>query len=509
MKLFRTSEIKEIERLSMQREGITSIELMQRAAYKIAERLIQRWDKTTPFVVFAGPGNNGGDALAIALILTREGYNTKTYLICPSQELSPECSHMREMLSNEAQTELYDVINSFTPPTLTSRTVIVDGLFGSGINRPLEGGFAAIVKHINNSPSYVVSIDTPSGLYGENNSGNNGEAIIKADWTLTFQFPKLSFLMRENESFVGEVEIIDLELDSEVISELHSPYQIVEAEQAASILKERSRFAHKGEFGHALLIAGSVGMVGAAQLAAGSALRSGVGLLTVHTTRSANLILQTATPEAIFSPDPSLFCFSEIPSLDRYKAIAIGPGIGQSDESAAALTSFMQRRTPNTVLDADALNLLAKNKHLLNSLTHGTILTPHPKEFDRIFGESASSYNRLDKALKLTKQLRIIIILKGAYTATVLPTGDVYFNPTGNPGMATGGSGDVLTGILVSLLAQGYNPVASSILGCYIHGLAGDLAAKELTQYGMKAGDLISFLPKAFGELVQLKSKGH
>jgi len=502
MKLFRTAEIKEIEKLTIERQGIDSIQLMQRAAYRIAQELMDRWDTTTPFVLFAGPGNNGGDTLAVAQILTEQGYSTKCYLICPSRTLSPECTHMREIHANEDRAELYEVINSFTPPVLTSRTVIVDGMFGTGLNKPLEGGFAGIVKYINNSSSYVVSIDIPSGLFGENNSQNNPEAIIKADLTLTFNAPRLSFLFRDNEQYIGKWKVLDLELDEEAVSETVSPHQIVEHHQIASVIKSRSTFAHKGDFGHGLLIAGSVGMMGAAQLAAGAALRCGMGLLTLHATRSANIIIQSTLPEAIFSPDNSLLSFSKVPSLDGYSAIAIGPGLGSSDECVSAFSTFMNRRNPNTILDADALNIIAKDKRLANNITPGSILTPHPKEFDRMFGESASDFDRLEKAKKLANQLRVIIILKGAFTASVLPNGEVYFNPTGNPGMANGGSGDVLTGILLSLLTQGYNQVEAALLGCYLHGLAADLAAENLTQHAMKAGDIINYIPKAFAKLI-------
>lgn len=501
MKLLRTSDIKQVDKDTLNKQHIDEIQLIHRVAALISQEIISRWDIDTPFIIFAGPGNNGADALATALILTQQGYNVKSYLFCPNKELSDGCVAMREELANEPLAEFYEILAEFKPPVLTKRTVIIDGLFGSGLNKPVSGGFAGIIKYINSSPSFKLSIDIPSGLFGENNSQNDPNAIIEADLVLTMQLPKVCFMLDDSAPYVKEYKVLDISLDQESIDESDAPFHLVEHSDAKSLLKKRDRFTHKGTYGHGLLVAGKLGMMGAAQFAAKAAYKSGIGLLTIHAPRTANAILQTTVPEAIYSPDASQICFSEAPATDGYTNIAAGPGLGTSGETLAALSQLLQRRHKPMVLDADALNLIGTNKNLLNQIPQGSILTPHPKEFDRIMGNSNTSYERLEKAIKLSKQFRLVVVLKGAYTATVLPNGEVYFNSTGNPGMATAGSGDVLTGVLLSLLSQGYNPAESAILGVYLHGLAGDLAANDLTVFGVTASDIIDYLPKAFAQL--------
>lgn len=497
MKLIRTSDIKQVDSDTLNKQHIDEIQLIRRVAALISQEIINRWDIDTPFIVFAGPGNNGADALATALILVQQGYNVKTYLFCPNKELSEACTAMREELTNEPLAEFYEILAEFKPPVLTKRTVIIDGLFGSGLNKPLSGGFAGIIKYINSSPSYRLSIDIPSGFFGENNSQNDPNAIIQADLVLTLQLPKVSFLLSDSAPYVKEYKVLDIGLDQESIDEVESPFHMVEINETKSLVKQREKFTHKGNYGHGLIVAGKLGMMGAAQLSAKAACKTGIGLLTVHAPRTANAILQTAVPEAIYSPDPSQICFSEAPSTDEYSNIAVGPGLGSAPETLSALSQLLNRRHKPMIIDADALNLIGTNRNLLNQIPQGSILTPHPKEFDRIMGPSNTAFERLEKAIKLSKQFRLVVVLKGANTATVLPNGEVYFNSTGNPGMATAGSGDVLTGVLLSLLAQGYNPAETAILGVYLHGLAGDLAAEELTEAGVTASDIVQYLPKA------------
>ncbi|MGL5637045.1 MAG: NAD(P)H-hydrate dehydratase [Bacteroidales bacterium] len=502
MKLLRSIDTKQIDKQTIEKQGITTVILIERAATALYNEIINRWSLETPFVIFAGPGNNGADALALSILLIRAGYNVKTFLFCPNKELSEACTHFREQLANEPMADFYEVLAEFKPPVLTTRTVIIDGLFGSGLNKPLTGGFAGIVKYINSTPSYKLSIDIPSGLFGENNTDNDPNAIIESDLTLCFQQPKIVFFLRDSVKYVKEYKVLNIDLDSEAIQNCDSTfYQISEIEVSA-ILRERAKFSHKGDYGHGLLVAGKLGMMGAAQLSAKAAYRSGIGLLTIHAPKIANAIIQSSVPEAIYSPDASQTCFSQAPFTETYSNVAVGPGIGTEKETCMALSQLLQRRGKPMVIDADALNIIAQHKNLLNQIPEGSILTPHPKEFDRIMGESTSAYSRLEKAIKLAKQFRLVVVLKGAYTATVIPNGNVFFNTSGNPGMATAGSGDVLTGIILSLLCQGYNPVEAAIAGNYIHGVAGDKAANELTQFCMNASDIINYLPKAFAELI-------
>ena len=451
--------------------------------------------------VFAGPGNNGGDALAVARLLMERGYQVETFLFNTKGNLSPDCATNMERLAAVPDVDFHEVTSQFTFPKLTEDDIIIDGLFGSGLNKPLAGGFAAVVKFINASPARVVSIDIPSGLMGEDNTYNTAAAIVRADLTLSLQLPKLSFFFAENEAYVGEWRLLDIHLSREAIAEMPTDYELTEPDTVAALLRPRGRFAHKGNFGRALLVAGSQGMAGASVLAAKACLRSGVGLLTVHVPFCNNDIVQTAVPEAMTELDLSDTCFATPIDTDSYQAVGIGPGLGNSAETVSALLEQMDICEAPMVLDADALNILGENRSYLSRLPKGSILTPHPKELERLVGKCQNSYERLERARELARQAEVHIVLKGAYTAVISPDGKCRFNTTGNPGMATGGSGDVLTGVLLALLAQGYAAGDAALLGVYVHGLAGDLAADELGQTGMTSGDLVHHLPQAWKEL--------
>ena len=397
--------------------------------------------------------------------------------------------------------EFTEVIYDFEPPILEKQDIIIDGLFGSGLNRPLTGGFAAMVKYINQSESTIVSIDIPSGLFGEDNQKNDPEAIIRADLTLSFGFPKLSFLLPENAEYVGEWKVLDILLHPEAIANTATSYFQVTENDIASVFHPRNRFSHKGTFGHALLIAGSRGKIGAAILAAQACLKSGTGLLTVHVPQRGEQILQTAFPEAMVDLDPNQDHFSYVSDIRPFSAIGIGPGLGKHADSAKALEHLLQTTEEPVVLDADALNLIAANKNILKHVPARSILTPHPKEFDRIAGESNNSYERLLKAKDFAVNHQVCVVLKGAYTATCTTSGNVYFNSSGNPGMATAGSGDVLTGIILGLLAQGMEPETAAVVGVFLHGTAGDLAAVYQSEESMIASDIINMLGKAFKQI--------
>lgn len=498
MKILTTSQIKAWDQYTIEHEPIASIDLMERAAQAITDAIVRRWDKQTPMKVFAGPGNNGGDALATARMLAERGYAVEVYLFNTKDKLSDDCATNRELLLLCENVHLVEITNSFTRPNLTADDVIIDGLFGSGLNKPLNGGYAAVVKLINQSAAKVVAIDIPSGLMCEDNSYNQRDNIIRADLTLTIGQIKLSFLFPENECLVGEVEVLDIGLHPDFLKEAETPYHILEREDIVSLLRPRRNASHKGDYGHALLIAGRVGMAGASVLAARACLRSGVGLLTVHAPTRNNDILQISVPEAMVDLDDSDDCFMTPVDDDSYRAVAIGPGIGKRSETAEAFIAQLQITSCPMVLDADALNLLALNHSWMNLIPANSILTPHPKELERMVGACNDTYERLARAHELAAKRHVYVVLKGAWTAIVAPDGRVTFNPTGNPGMATGGSGDVLTGILLALLAQGYDPESACRLGVYVHGLAGDLAAEAESQTAMTAGSIIRHLPEAW-----------
>ena len=498
MKIFPSSSIKKLDAYTIEHEPIASIDLMERAATALTKAIMNRWSRETPVTVFAGPGNNGGDALAVARMLSEKGYKTEVYLFNPKGELSPDCQTNKELVEMAEEVTFHEISTQFVPPTLTPDHLVIDGLFGSGLNKPLSGGFAAVVKYINSSPAMVVAIDIPSGLMGEENTFNVKNNIIRADVTFSLQLPKLAFLFAENTEYVGEWDLLNIGLSEEGIEETETNYEMLELEDIRSLIKLRQQFAHKGNFGHALLIAGSKGMAGASVLAARACLRSGVGLLTVHAPICNNDILQTSVPEAMVETDANETCFAIPTDTDDYQAVGIGPGLGRSEETEAALLEQLEHCQTPVVVDADALNILANHRHTLTHLPKGSILTPHPKELERLTGKCQDSYERLTKACELAHAANVHIILKGAYSAIITPAGKCYFNPTGNPGMATGGSGDVLTGVILALLAQGYLAEDAAKIGTYIHGLAGDFAQKKQGMIGLIASDIITCLPTAW-----------
>lgn len=475
---------------------------MERAAKTLTRAITDAWPATTPVVVFAGPGNNGGDALAVARLLSEQDYEVTIYLFNISGHLSPDCLiNKRRVETAKRIKQFVEVTTEFDPPQLTSNTLVIDGLFGSGINKPLAGGFASLVKYINAAHAQVVAIDVPSGLMTEDNAYNVRANIIQATLTLTLQQPKLAFLFPENQVFLGRLRTLDIRLSEEGISKMDANYTIIEESDVRPLLKHRDPFAHKGTMGHALLVAGSYGMAGAAILSAKACLRAGVGKVTVHTPQRNCIVMQTAVPEAVLQLDLNETIVTEAIDTERFQALGIGPGLGQDEATAIPMITQLRRATCPIVADADAINILASHRAWKQQLPKGIILTPHVGEFDRLEGPSTDSYERLTKALQLAERQQAYVIVKGRYTAICMPDGHVIFNSTGNAGMATAGSGDVLTGIITSLLAQGYQQREACIVGVYLHGLAGDLAARDLGEESLIASDLIAYLPQAFKRL--------
>jgi NAD(P)H-hydrate epimerase len=365
----------------------------------------------------------------------------------------------------------------------------------------LGGGFASLVKYINATPADVVSIDMPSGLMTEDNTYNVRANIIRATLTLTLQQEKLAMLFTENQMFFGELEVLDIGLSREGMERIDSQYTQLEANDVRPLLLSRDPFAHKGIMGNALIIAGSYGMAGAAILATRACLRSGVGKVTVCTPRRNVPILQTAVPEAVLRIDHEETTFSEAVETVDFQALGIGPGLGITEQTAIAVIAQLRRTQCPIVCDADALNILANHHAWLQQLPPGIILTPHPKELDRLEGQSTDSFERLMRARDLAERLQGYVILKGHRSALCCPDGHIVFNTTGNAGMATAGSGDVLTGILTALLARGYAQQQACTVAMYLHGLAGDLAAHDLGEESLVASDLVNYLPRAFQKL--------
>lgn len=503
MKIFTAAQIPELDKYTIEHEPIRSVDLMERAAKALTRAIVEKWSADMRVVVFAGPGNNGGDALAVARMLSEQRYSVNVFLFNINGKLSDDCMANRQRITDSRLVKNFtEVTNEFDPPELDSTTLVIDGLFGSGLNKPLAGGFASLVKYINQSAATVVSIDVPSGLMTEDNTYNVRANIIQADMTLTLQNLKLAFIFAENQKYIGKLRVLDIRLSREGMEKTATSFNITEESDVRRLMRRRNEYAHKGDMGNALIIAGSYGMAGAAILATRACLRSGAGKVTVCTPRRNNDILQCAVPEAMTRPDKDECFFSEAMDTTDFDSVGIGPGLGRQEASAIALITQIRRCQAPIVIDADGLNMLASHRAWIQQLPKGIIMTPHPKEFDRLAGNNYSeSYERLASARDMAEHLQAYIILKGHHSALCFPDGNVAFNATGNAGMATAGSGDVLTGIITALLARGYKQADACILGMYIHGLAGDLAARELGQESLVAGDIIRYLPQAFRRL--------
>jgi NAD(P)H-hydrate epimerase len=498
MKILQSAQVKEVDSYTIENEPVLSINLMERAARQCSKWILEHIKKEQRVNIFVGPGNNGGDGLAIARQLADKERRVRVYLVKISDKLSTDAQVNLDRLKAQDQVEIYTIQEKDPLPEITEGGVILDGLFGSGLNRPLEGFPSDVVKHLNKQPVTRIAIDIPSGLFGEDNSKNDYDSIFRASYTLTFQFPSLSFFYPENEMFVGKWFVLDIGLKQEKINDIDSPYFLVTEEIVRNSLIQRKRFAHKGNFGHVLLINGAYSKMGAAILAAKAALRTGSGLVTAHLPKCGYNIMQTAAPEVMISIDISDIIFSEVPDIQKFTNVGGGCGLGMKNNTQKALKNLITEEKRPLVLDADALNILGENKEWLNYLPKNSILTPHPKEFERLAGPTDNHYSRIELQREFAQKHGIILILKGGNTSIALPDGTCYFNVTGNAGMATAGSGDVLTGILASLVGQRYEPAMAAILGVYLHGLAGDIASEKQGQEALIASDIINSIGMAY-----------
>lgn len=501
MKIFRSVQIREIDNYTILHEPIASVELMERAAGSLFSWYVNRFERNRKIFVFAGPGNNGGDGLALARMLAQDRYDVVLHYVKFTEKNSPDWELNFQRLKRDSRIDLNIITSPDQFPVISPDDVIIDAIFGSGLTRPVEGLAKEIIGMINNTDALKISVDIPSGLFGEDNTGNDPAAIVKADHTLSFQFPKLAFMFAENAQFTGEWEILPIGLSEDAIRNTSSPYNFIGPEDIAPLLKIRSKFDHKGVFGHGLLVAGSNGKMGAAILGAGAALRSGIGLLTCHLPSSGRIIMQIAVPEAMVQTDSSEDIISRIDVSAFFDAAAVGPGLGMNELTGKAFHSFISENKKPLVIDADALNILAGNKKWYSLLKSETILTPHPKEFERLAGKSNNGFDRLQKQIEFSMKHKCIVVLKGAFTSISTPGGNVSFNSTGNPGMATAGSGDVLTGIILSLLAQGYSSENAALAGVYLHGLAGDIAAVKTGPESLIASDIINSIGDAYNRI--------
>ncbi len=500
MKILTPAQIRALDAYTIANEPIKSIDLMERAANAFVNWFMQQFpaSQQRPINIFCGPGNNGGDGLAIARLLNRKYYSVEVYVCEIGGNRSPDFEKNLKKIPSRRGLPVTTLKEQDTFPNFEKKEIIIDAIFGSGLNRAITGYWAMLIQHLNALPNEIVSVDIPSGLYAE--AATIG-AVIHATYTLSFELPKRAFFFPENQDRIGNCYIQPIGLNQQFIQNEKVDNYLITKNSVQSLLKKRNKFSHKGTFGHALLMVGSLGKMGAAILATKACLRSGAGLVTVHVPKCGYTIMQLGCPEAMTSVDAEEHYLSDYPAIEPYKTIGVGCGIDQKEATQKALFALLQQVDSPMVLDADALNILANNPDQLKHIPTNSILTPHPKEFERLFGKTMNDFARNELQLAKAKALNCIILLKGANTAIALPDGTCYFNSTGNPGMATGGSGDVLTGLLTGLLAQGYTPKSAVILGVYLHGLAGDLAAKDKGQESLIAGDLVDYIGKGFQNL--------
>ena len=498
MKLFTAEQVRNIDKATIEREPVTSSMLMERASIAFADAVVKIIDQSRPTIVYAGMGNNGGDGLAVARILAHRGFNPEVCIIKSSSEGTADFNRNLNRLTSETTVKpiIADKATLIKKPD-QSYTVI-DALLGTGIAGPARGLISEAIVIINEAKAKVISIDIPSGLLCDSSHSGSGVPVINAKRTFTFQFPKIAFMFAENEQYTGIWEVLDIGLNKEAIEEITSPYNYNLLPDIFPLIKSRDNFSHKGNFGHALLAAGSEGKTGALTLSARACMKAGVGLLTCHIPGAAAGFLNNNIPEAMYIRDSSESYLSDIVPTDKFNALAAGPGLGTAPATMEVVRSLLANKKVPLLLDADALNILSLNQCWLEMLNSNTVITPHPGEFDRLAGKSDSGYERFLKQINFSRRYGCVVVLKGAHTSVTDSKGNVWFNSTGNPGMATAGSGDVLTGLILSLLAQGYGIAEAAICGVFIHGEAGDLAEKKGSYESVTASDIINETGNAF-----------
>ncbi len=502
MKIFSAEQIKQIDEFTIANEPIASIDLMERAAMACAKRIMKLVNIEDELLIFCGKGNNGGDGFAIARLLLERGFNCNAFVINYTDKFSTDAEMNFNKLKGTFGTKISE-INSLQDlkEKITHRNyIVIDTLLGIGVNKPIEGLLKETVNFINANFNRIISIDIPSGLFPDESSKGN-ETIIHSSLTLTFQFPKLAFLFPENKNYVPEFEVVDIGLSVEAINAQFTTFYYLTKQDVCSFIKPRNKFSHKGDFGHALLLAGSKGKSGAALISAKACLRSGAGLLTLHSNRSTTNALLQHLPEAMSVEDANEEFISGIDKPENYDAIGFGPGVGLQEETQTVLKKLLQYYTGKLIIDADGLNILSENKTWMEFLPTETILTPHPKEFERLAGKQDNDLERIKILKHLSLKHNSIFLLKGAHSAVAFPDGSVFFNSSGNAGLAKGGSGDALTGIILGLLARGYSAPKATLMGLFVHGYAADLCVKKKSKESILISDIIEQLPKAFKKL--------
>ncbi|SCD20920.1 putative carbohydrate kinase [Proteiniphilum saccharofermentans] len=496
MKILTSEQIRKVDAETITREGISSLELMKRAATAFYRFFTEKYtDRNTSVIIFAGVGNNGGDALVVARLLYKAGYSVKAYMVEFSNRYTEDCAHNIRRVKAE-NIPYKKILNKEDIPDLSPFDVVIDGIFGTGLSREVSGIAADVITRINESGKEVVSIDVPSGLFPDRKT----EFAVKATETVTFQIPKLALYLPENAGFTGNVRIVNIGLNQEAIAEAETDIYLTEKREICNLLKPLSKFAHKGTQGHALIIGGSLGKCGSVSLASKAALKTGCGLVTAYLPKCGVPAIQSGFPEAMALEDEGE---EHIRSIDydlKPDAIGIGMGMGLHEETAQAMCQFLQQKRTPLAVDADGLNILSRHPDWLGLLPAGTILTPHPKELQRMIGEWCDDYEKIEKTKALANRYGVILVVKGAYSM-IIDGEKIYVNSSGTPALATAGSGDVLTGMITGLLAQGYKPSEAARIGVFLHGMTADIAGECIHPRSFVASDIIENIGNAYRSL--------
>ncbi len=506
MKILSKEQVYEADQATITNEGIPSINLMERAGGYAFEYLHQRLQgQNVPVKVFCGIGNNGGDGLVIARNLIEHDYNVTIYIVSYSEKRSHDFLKALEALKSKSKNWPVVLKSEDDLPTISHEDLIIDCIFGIGLNRPAPDWVQHLFKQINKSGAYVLAIDVPSGMAVDQIISE--AEVIHPTVVLSFQTPKLVFFLPQSGKYINSWDVLDIGLDRSYLNSVKTKAQLIDKTEARQMYRPRAKFSHKGTYGHALIIAGSYGKMGAAVLSSKACLKAGAGLVTAYTTRQGLPILQTSIPEVMVLTDRHDGTYLEEIKFDlEPNIIGVGPGLETEKTTCEAFKTFIKSNRIPLVLDADALNMLAQDKELLNFLPKYCVLTPHPKELERLIGAWKDDFEKLEKAEAFSAKYNCVLVCKDAHTIVIFE-GNYYINNTGNPGMATGGSGDVLTGVITGLISQGYDPLTASIFGCYLHGKAGDLAVNQTAYEALTASTILDFLGAAILDLFEQPGK--
>lgn len=494
MKILSSPAIRTVDAKTIQYDKISSDELMEKAAKAFYEHFTRQYniDKEKLIALFCGMGNNGGDGLVVARLLHQAGYNVIVYVIKEGDNYSPDCAiNLKRALKTGVFVSIITSVEAI--PEMLEIYIVIDAIFGTGLSRELSDLIKEAISSINQASKTVISIDVPSGLFLDKPT----LIAIEAAETITFQIPKLALFLPDNYYYVGKLSMINIRLNSKAIAEADTDEFYLTFEDMAKQLKPLKKFAHKGTQGHALVIGGSLGKIGAVSLASKAALRTGCGLITAFVPQCGTNPIQSYFPEAMVIQDSNEHYISSI-VFDIYPdAIAIGMGMGRQKETKQALCQFLNTNSSPLIIDADALNILSDNSEWLNELQPNTILTPHPGELKRLIGQWENDFQKIEMTRAFAQKYNLIVVVKEAHTLIIDST-NLYVNSSGTPALATAGSGDVLSGIIVGLLAQGYKPIEAARLGAYIHGMTSDITSNIINPRSFVASDIVNNISKVY-----------